>query len=779
MTVESAFISKSWSKRSTAYSSLLWNALTNAFCSIISPLKRAYISSNQSRTSRNTQSFRWWHLLATLVLLTITAEVFVFCNLYDLLSEEPFGIKIVKRQYPQRTYTSLNTNIDSQLEKGTRVYHVTKEFGPATLTDIGRTVTALAAAQQATNITEVAIVMPLYTFMKKLAIEKEMDMVIDIRGKRSQPTMSLEFKIWKLLYAFNPPVQAPSKYEWQIINNVNTSVLITPQRAPKPTDAIPVYMIEHANRRPFNQAFKCRTVNDIYTENELLPNEWRDQYFAKAAAAFLAHKATAADEESLFAPVRIVPRVDIVHIHGPDNAYIAKILQDKKEIDDLGPRPPAIVYTIHHNEKEIQYTNTYRNVRKFTDLPYERERLRKYVYGSNVYMTKLGIEQSDAITYTSHSIAADIVEGRYDFHLKELIMDYLLKKTESSRLYGIDNGVDYHGTEHPFITDKLANRSMGYPQYAFKMIQNQKLYYSTNPSKPFTLNPPDMPTYWTLSEEHSDFVQTHKDRARRFLIKRGILSEQDMKRPIVLFRGSFERGKGLEIFEPAVKYFIKNNMRFVILGRKKDFNFEKLQSLQRLYPNHVTLLSTAKEERQFSIFCRAAADFVFTPDPQASAYGFEAAEGLVFGSAVITPGMSKLKEAMIDRPSRQSRQVSIAYLDPAAASEKGAVITSYEYYNSYIYNANEPNTLEIAIRDAATDFRKIIKNKALREEFILRMIRSALNLGWDRGHQQGPVYEYNRVYELALENRYIPEMQRYEVEEEYELITRLQEKDYL
>lgn len=70
----------------------------------------------------------------------------------------------------------------------------------------------------------------------------------------------------------------------------------------------------------------------------------------------------------------------------------------------------------------------------------------------------------------------------------------------------------------------------------------------------------------------------------------------------------------------------------------------------------------------------------------------------------------------------------------------------------YVYDHDSSTSLECAIANAARDFKRLHKDKALREEFILRMIRSALNLGWHHGHFQGPVHEYNQKYELALED---------------------------
>jgi glycogen synthase len=669
------------------------------------------------------------------------------------------------------TYQHLDTNIQSQIEKGTQVYHVTKEFGPASFTELGRTVTALAAAQQKSNLTEVAIVMPFYTFLRRLAPEKAIDMMVEVRNKQTNQMQQIEFHVFKMIHAFNPPVQPPNKYEYQMIDGVNTSVMITPQRPVPPTDGVPVYMIGQGNRRPFTQAFKCRFPHEIYDEN-VLPNEWKDQYFAKAAAAFLAHKATAADEESIFAPIRIVPRVDIVHIHGASNAYVAKHLQDKRDADDLGPRPPAIVYTMHDHDDELLYSNTFRNVRKFLDSLAEREELRKYVYDHRMFMAKLAIDRAQAVTYASRAVAADIIEGRRELHLKELIMDSLLKKVQGARFYGISNAIDFHSSDHPFMTDKLVRRNMAFPQYALAMIQDQPSLLSKQDDDALLgyIEPPqDTPTSWILSEGVHDFVFSFKDRVKRFLVKQEIFIKQDTKRPIVIYRAANMNKEVLQMLPQAVEYFVKNNMRFIILGKPADYLDANFGDLQKRNPDHVLLLTSARDQRRFAIFARASADFVFSPNPD----GHEIMQDMAFGAAVITTKTGPLKNSFIDRS--DTRNVEITYVNPDVHSERGALITSYEYYNSYIFNSTQ--TLGSAIHDAAKEFQLLRKNKALREEFVLRMIRSAFTLGYDRGHYQGPVHEYHQVYEMALQDRFIPEARRHEVEQEMNLVSRLQDTE--
>lgn len=664
-------------------------------------------------------------------------------------------------------YTHLDTDSMTQMDKGTRVYHVTKEFGPAVTSDLGRYVTGLAAAQQASGVNKVAIVMPLYSFMKKMAIKKEIDMSFEIHGKRPGQITTLDFHVLKMTFAFNPPVQEPKRFEYKMVKGLNTSFLVTPQRKPAAKDAVPVYLIGPGNKRPFSQAFKSPSAEGIHDENPDLPQEWRDQYFAKAVAAFLSHKSAASDEESIFAPIRIVPRVDIVHIHGVSNAYVAKFLQDKKESDDLGPRPPAIVYTMYNHQDELKYTHSVRSLGKFLDHPVsDHEGLQKYLYGGHMFMSRFAIDHAQAVTFANHSLAADVVEGRKDFYLKELVMESLLRKAQGSRFYGINQAVDYHSTDHPFSSDQLRNKSMAFPQYALDIIHDQPLLHQ--PSRPFALTAPDLPTYWVLPELSKNFVSVYKDKAKRFLIKRGMLSH--VKQSLVLFRGRFEEGAGLEILEDAMRNFAQHDIKVILVGTLKGYPVERLENLERQYPDHLHVIKRAIDDRRLGVFCRAAADFVFVPNPDPKELAIQTAQGLVFGSAVISSGVGRTREVLVDRS--DGRKVEVRLVE---GSEKGATVISHEYYNAYLYNSRK--SLAKAIEDAAEDYQRLAADKALREEFVLRMIRGALSLAWDKGHYQGPVYEYNQVYELALQDRIIPEMKRHEVEQESLLVSRLQQME--
>ncbi|KAI9266114.1 hypothetical protein BY458DRAFT_512695 [Sporodiniella umbellata] len=727
----------------------------------ISPKK----SSPRSATStkKNYKKWRWWNILAAFIFLITLFEMVAVSTSYNSIQKEKPRIAIVKRQYPTVDYTHLDTELLTSADKETRVYHITKEFGPATTSSLGRYVTGLASAQQASGANRVAVVMPLYAFMKKMTTGREADLTFEMHGKHPGQTFNLDFHVFKMTFAFNPPAQEPRKYEYKFIKGVNTSILVSTQRKPGPKDSVPIYLIGPGNKRPFNQAFKSYKLDDIHKESAGLPLEWQDQYFAKAAAAFLSHKATASDEESIFAPIRIVPRVDVVHIHGASNAYISKYLYDRKKSNELGPRPPAIVYTMYNNTDELKYANSVHSVQKFLDRSTNnREKLSRYVRGRQVFMSQLAIDNAEVVTFTDQLLAKDIIEGRKDFYLKELVMDSLLQKAQRSRFYGIDQAVDYHGTGHPFSSNYLRNKTLIYPQYALDMINHQTPLQAPSSSQSLT--------QWNLSKSPRDFVRLYKENAKKYLIRRGVLD--NTIQAVVLFHGKFEEEAGLEILERAAHYFASHDMRFILLGTRKGYPMERLEALKEQYPDHIYLISRATDERRLGMFCRVAADFVFVTHENLEEFTLQSAQGLIFGSAVIANSADNTKSILIDRTKKG--EVAVTFSD-SKQTERGANVTSNEYYNAYLYN-NEAS-LATAVADAALDYQKITADKAIQEEFVLRTIRSAFSLAWDQSHCRGPVYEYNQVYKLALQDRVIPEMKRYEVERESKLISRLQKME--
>lgn len=707
--------------------------------------------------------WKWWHILILLLLFFAFVELTVVVVGYALLHDQPQPISIALRRFPSVPYKHLDTRQVLKLERGTTVYHVTKEFGPASMGGMGMVLTALATAQQQNERVDVSVVMPYYSYLKnKFDITKVADLTMDIRDKNGR-LMPVEFRVSKMDY-----------YYGQNVGDNSTDL-----PPPSSSQVVPVYLIGPGNKSPFNRAFKVRNVLNIYSSPNGLPQEWKDQYFCKAVATFLASQVNS-EEQSLFAPVSRRNRVDIVHLHGATNAYVAKHLREHIDREDMGPKPPTIVYTMHDYLDELQYTNTINNVRKFIgkqDVDEAMTRMQNYMHGHRLFMSSLAIDAADVVTIVSKSMAKEIVEGRLDFYLKELVMDSLLRKAQTHHFFGVSNGVDF-ATLNPFTSKKLTTRKCSFPPYALQLIDGAGPPATANPDELFVDQSmvKTLARKWTLSSAPDNFITTAKDRAKRFLVRRELLSEKDLKRPVVLFIGRFQYNKGLEFFEAACQYFVKYNAKFIIVGQRNNYPLEWVLHLQSKYPDNVVVISDAKEQRQWSVFFRAAADYVFVPSLTES-FGLVAAEGLLFGAGVISSGVGGLKEFLVDRPSNYLIQPS----DTSAMIEKlpdgELLVHSNDAYNAYLFNAMESdqeklnNGLELAIRDAVKDYERALPVKALREAYVLRMVSSAIALGWNR--RAGPVEEYLYAYQVGLGEIKVRDLEKHEIEEERELLEML------
>ncbi|KAI9321229.1 hypothetical protein BX666DRAFT_1850698 [Dichotomocladium elegans] len=718
-------------------------------------------SPSQQPYSKYSRRWRWWDILFMLVVLLGLVQFFGVLWGNTLLSQKRSSIRIALKQYPILRYRHLNEDAPAAtLTQGTSVYHVTKEFGVASMGGMGMVVTAMAAAQQRSGKTNVAIVMPFYSYIKKKAqVEKVIDLSINVRDAEGRLT-SVDFRVSKMIHYFTPPGEPENVTSWEMVDGINTTMTTTLPAKPVPfTEQVPVYLIGPGNLRPFNAAFRASKAQNIYSTPKVLPQEWKDQYFNKAAAEFLAHRSSAVDEVSLFAPARTARRhVDVIHVHGATNAYTIKHIRDFQQRNQLGARPPAILYTMHDYLDELQYTILWNNVKKFLDEP--DLQLARYTLAQKTFMSGLGIDYADAVTFVSRRMAVDIIEGRDEFYLKELVMDNILRKAEQGRFFGITNGVDYTHLD-PFSNSMMTKRKIAFPSYALDLIREAQ-----------HAQQPEDPLVWKLSRSSKKYVSLMKSRAKEYLVRRKILTPQDTRRPMVLFVGRFQYNKGLEMFDEAVHYFAQHDMKFVIIGQPNNYPLKWVKALEERYPDHVIVMYKESQQRKWLTLCRAAADFVFVPSLTES-FGLVAAEGLLFGSPVISTGAGGLKEFLVDRPPRgpegtlAAREVRVS----RDLMTNAPVVTSSEKFNAYLFT---PDTLHMAIRDAAEDYTINNSSNVRREEFVLRMIKSSYDLGWDRGHEQGPLHDYMKVYELALNDRPIPPMSKHELVEEHALLRRLQ-----
>lgn len=609
---------------------------------------------------------------------------------------------------------------------------------------MGTVLTSLAQAQLRTGKIRPYVVLPFYSFFRKqeqYPIKKTVDLVTTMNNEHDE-SVPFGFRVSEIQYDFQP------MDHFDQLSDEEKQLIHTQQ---KRTPSVTVYLIGHGKIDPLRKAFRCNTITQIYSSPRGLPQEWKDQYFTKAVASFLIWKHSGKHEQSLFAPLDARPRVDVVHLHGATNAYVAKFL---KEVESqMGSTPPAIVYTMHDYLDELQYTNTLSNVEKFLNTPKNGRSLEQevqnelipYTFGGNkVFMSPMAVDKADIVTFVSQAMAKDIVEGNLEFYLKEVVMENLLLKAENQQFYGVSNGVDFTGTVNPFTEKKLIDSGLNFPDYAKKLI-DLKLNKGL-PDTDVVLDATQTlaANVWTLSSQNTDFVIETKRQAKQFLIEQGLLHPEDLDRPLVLFVGRFQYNKGLETFEAAAKLFQSYNMKFAIIGQPNNYPLRWVEQLAANYPQDIVMMSHTRQQRKWLIYFRAAADFVYVPSITES-FGLVAAEGLLFGSSVISTGTGGLAEFLVDRTSD---------LDTPTELISSNYVQSHYRYNAYLFDAlatTGEHQLSKAIERAAVDYEQMRRLPASHETYVLRMMLSAYSLGWDRlGEDQGPVYDYLHIYQQAV-----------------------------
>ncbi|CDH56888.1 glycogen starch adp-glucose glycosyltransferasefamily 5 protein [Lichtheimia corymbifera JMRC:FSU:9682] len=676
---------------------------------------RSPLVQDEKPYSKHDRRRRWWHILFAAIAILCFVQLVGTFVVGTVICNKLGSIRIDIREYPALRYIPLDNAsqlITNDIDgKRLSVYHVTKEFGAASMGGMGTVVTAMATALKRTGEVDISIVMPFYSFLdNEYDTEKVSDLVINVNQGGNQ--LPVEFTVWKMAHSLSSTLSENASSLKMVTSNSSTADTPSVQ----PTETFPVYLIGPGSIRPFDLAFRADNIVEIYSTPDGLPQEWKDQYFNKAVAEFITFQAKSTSSA-----------VDVVHLHGATNAYTMKQLWDYNET----PTRPAIMYTLHDYLDELQYTIRKKNVEKFLDAP--DPRLMQYTRGGRMFMSSLGIDYADVVTYVSHQMAIDMVEGRDDFYLKELIMESILRKAQQGRFFGITNGVDY-GALDPFTSDQLVDHGASYPQYA------QELLYRQQDNQTMT---------WQLSPSPDDYVSNAKHHAKRYLVDQGILSERDLTRPVILYVGRFQYNKGFEMFDDAARLFTERDAKLLIIGQPNNYPLRWVEDLEQRYPSHVTVMSTEEEQHQWLVLCRAASDFVFVPSLTES-FGLVAAEGLLFGAPVISTGAGGLKEFLVDRPSHARQPVRAV---PDGNNGELMAESPKQQYNAYLFEPFDVPSLQAAIHDAINDYHRFTKSKAAREELLLRMIHDAFNLGWSRGNDKGPVHDYLKAYKVAFFSR--------------------------
>ncbi|OZJ01804.1 hypothetical protein BZG36_05411, partial [Bifiguratus adelaidae] len=587
-------------------------------------------------------------LLATVTVLLFAELIWIIVGSL-ILYTTPAPILVPLELFPKVPYKHLPPPSMYTLQEGTSIFHVAKEFGPAAMGGLGMVLTALAVTQQKSNQMNVSVIMPYYTYLKSVVGEERMEKIADlsmnVRSWRGHD-QTLNFSVWRFQYYVGLNTAELAKLQDMYKQGHRIQGAISFDLPPE--QIIPVYLIGPGDRSPFERAFRANDILQIYSSPSGLPQEWKDLFFCKATALFIDYLVT--QRGSSASPMTpSLPTVDVVHLHGATNAYVAQYLYDFATTSIPSHQPPSIVYTMHDYLDELQYSNTVDNVLKFmsNDANEQSAQVQRYIHGHRMYMSALALDLADMVTFVSRTMAEQMVTGELDFYLKEFIMPSLLRRAQRGEFVGVTNGVDF-AKLNPFSNQMMRDQGCAFPDYALRSVEGTVgvgdivatagSHSDTLPLKPFL-----------LSNDYRDYITTAKESAKRYLIQHHMLVERDLARPVVLFVGRFQYNKGLEFFKSTLETFREHDAKLVAIGQKNNYPFEWIQQLEREYSDHFKLVATQKEQQKWSVFYRAAADFTFVPSLTES-FGLVAAEGLLFGAGVISSGVGGLREFLVDRP---------------------------------------------------------------------------------------------------------------------------------
>ncbi|RHZ67035.1 hypothetical protein Glove_303g162 [Diversispora epigaea] len=672
-----------------------------------------------------------WDALMLLILILFCICILMFTiTILTLLNDE----LILERQfYPPQPYHGFPPNVTDYVPSGTTIYHVTKEFGEASMGGLGQIVTALAKAQaESDSKLDVNVIIPRYSFLSDLhRIVSFAQLSIQVRDENNN---------WKDV------IFTVGRFFWKFTDNPNVL-----SKNPSKTRKIGVYLIGPSkNFKPLNLAYKKVLNNlEIYSTPSKLPQEWKDLYFCKAAAELITFL-NSSPESSLFD--RVDPRgVDIVHLHGATNALVLdfikqfyieenyngkgkgkgkgksnKVSNSKDEILSSYP-PPSIVYTLHDYQEEQYYSNKIININKFLDLT-NRKDLIKYVHGRRFYPSALAIDNSEVATFVSASMAREMVEESLEFEAKELIIPSILNRATTGHWIGITNGVDFN-TFNPFNDSKLLEFNSNFPRN-IDNFDDELLYAEL------------------IEESSQELVINAKSNARKHLIKEELLNQKDFNRVLLLYVGRFQYNKGLEFFSHAAEIIAKYDAKFIIMGQQNNYPLKYLYQIQSKYPENILIISDLELQSKWGILFRAAADLQFVPSLTES-FGLVAAEGLLFGSSIISTGVGGLSEFLINKSSKYMTEGYNSYLFKLVNNKD----KDYNIHNSnerYQLVQQSIEGLKAVLTMALEDYIRLKNNLQEKEIFIRNLIKDALKLSWNR--KDGPLNQYTKAYSLAMSN---------------------------
>lgn len=620
---------------------------------------------------------------------------------------------------------------------------------------LGVMLTALATAQAESPLLSIAVALPHYSYLSDRLPSSAFEPFANLSIPITEPSWYRRRLRRRRTRTYRCPV---TRLRWPLATEGG--------RSDRPS--IDIFLLGPSDEKPFSVAFHAKNEGDIYSAYKPLKQEWKDLYFARAAAELVRHLAEGPAEAR-----PSTAAIDVVHLHGATNAMTGYFL--RAELPPLTTSSVAIVYTLHDSLDEVEYSNLVANVRPF--LPHSRhsgeqtdsevlQTLQPYIYrsGTQLFTSALGIDLSDVTTFVSRSIASDIVGRRFRFHLEDLVMPSIAAKAAHGDFIGVTNALDFADpSKNPFRSEQLIRAGLAFSET--DLTPSDGTDDNENP-------PRDEPP-----------LTAAKRRARRLLVAAlpELFSVDDLHRPWFLFIGRYQYNKGCQFFETLVDVLASSptSGRLVLLGARNNYPFDELSRLALRYPNHVTLIddrtpAVSHIQREWGAVLRMASDIAFVPS-LSEAFGLVAAEALLFGMPVLSTGVGGLREFLDPIPdgdgSSLARTGNSYLFDLFPDRDTAATQGAEQDYSQSAEDVRPSEALlaparaalraqaEIALRDWSRRQEAAFASEA--ETFCRRLVSQALNLRWDR--PGGPVEEVSRsrvVFNCYIAARSRPELIR-------------------
>jgi len=332
--------------------------------------------------------------MAALVLLGTLSLVVRVVHLSTYLDEQETRLALTPLRAKDHRLVQLDVkagaSVSSEEPMG-RVFHVTKEYGPATFGGLGAVVTTLVGKQAERGI-DVQVVMPAYSYL------------LDKVDGGATSYVTVRFKGESVIV----PVY--------MLREVHAGALVTVRLIGAPVQSAP----------PLARAFEASGPRDIYYAVPGLDWEVRDVLFNVASAAFLDAAGSSGD---------------IFHMHGATHGFTVALLRQRWRAN-TSLSYPRILYTLHDYSNEFVYRVVASALPLFmtpsSDLGEYPAHLSNHKY---VFPSYYGIRDADAVSVVSVALATMLAQGKVDFVNRVAVEDVLDRQFERGRVVAITNGV--------------------------------------------------------------------------------------------------------------------------------------------------------------------------------------------------------------------------------------------------------------------------------------------------------------------------------------------------